>query len=140
VLLRLPLALALAHGLATISVSRAVAERWTRRGLVFVGAVAVLGVATPGLAGLLPAANTFTAVPAYWRQAADWLAANDDGGRTLVVPGASFPTSVWGDPHDEPIQPLAGTPWAVRSVVPLSSAGNIRMLNTVEQQLAGGRG
>lgn len=139
-ILRLPLCLALVHALAVIKVPVVRGMPWTRRGLVFTATCAVLGVASPGLAGQLPAHGSFVGVPGYWKAAADWLAANDDGGRTLILPGSTFATSIWGDPHDEPIQALARTPWAIRSAVPLSSAGNIRMLNAVEAQLATGRG
>ena len=139
-ILRLPLCLALTHALAVIRVPSVRGMPWTRRGLVFTATCAVLGIASPGMAGQLPAHGSFTAVPGYWQAAADWLDANDDGGRTLILPGSTFATSIWGDPHDEPIQALARTPWAVRSAVPLSSAGNIRMLNAVEAQLATGRG
>ena len=138
--LRLPLCLALAHALAAIRVPAVRGMPWTRRGLAFTAACAVLGVAAPGLAGQLPARGSFAAVPGYWQAAATWLADHDDGGRTLILPGSTFATSIWGDPHDEPMQALARTPWAVRSAVPLSSAGNIRVLNAVEQQLATGRG
>jgi arabinofuranan 3-O-arabinosyltransferase len=103
-------------------------------------ACALIGGAAPALVGQLPARGSFKAVPDAWTQAADWLKQNDDGARTLIVPGSSFATSVWGDPHDEPFQALAQTKWATRSGVPLSSEGNIRTLNTIEQQLETGRG
>ena len=131
VLLRLPLALALAHGLARISVSRAIGEKWTRLGLAFVAAVAVLGVATPGLAGLLPAANTFTAVPAYWRQAADYLCQR----RRRALVARALPDQRLGRPARR-AHPAAGRhPWAVQRR-PAVVGGQHRMLNTVEQQLA----
>lgn len=140
VVVRLPLMLALAHAVAAIRLPVLASAPWARHGVRFVAVCAVAGTAVPALAAGLPARGTFTEVPPYWSQAARWLATNDDGGRTLVVPGAPFATSLWGDPRDEPLQALARTPWAVRNVVPLSSAGNIRMLTTVEQQLSTGRG
>jgi arabinofuranan 3-O-arabinosyltransferase len=140
VLIRLPLALALAHSVAAIRLSAAASVPGATHALRVMAASAVVGTAVPVLAGQLPARGTFPEVPRYWAEAANWLEAHDDGGRTLVVPGSPFATSVWGDSRDEPLQALARTPWAVRNVVPLSSAGNIRFLTAVEQQLTTGRG
>lgn len=140
VVVRLPLALGLAHAVAAIRLPVLPQARWSRHGVRVLAVCAVLGTAVPVLVGNVPARGTFREVPPYWHEAADWLATHDDGGRTLVVPGATFATSLWGDPRDEPLQALARTPWAARNVVPLSSAGNIRMLTTVEAQLATGRG
>jgi arabinofuranan 3-O-arabinosyltransferase len=143
--LRVPLTLALAHALVRVRMPAIALPGLPRlpsgpAAVRFIAICAVLGTAAPALAGQLPAAGGFRKVPAAWQQAATWLAHHDDGGRTLVVPGSSFATSIWGDPHDEPLQALARTAWATRSGVPLSSAGNIRVLNTIEQQLETGRG
>ena len=110
------------------------------RALVTAVVVAALVVTTtPALLGRLAPRGAFPAVPDYWQQAADWL--GDSGtGRSLLVPAAPFGTYVWGSTRDEPLQVLASSPWAVRDVVPLSSAGNIRFLDAVEQRLASGRG
>ena len=58
----------------------------------------------------------------------------------LLVPGSSFGEYVWGSPHDEPIQSLGTSPWAVRNAIPLTPAGNIRMLDEIERRLDQGRG
>ena len=145
VVLRVPLTLALAHALAKVRVPAIRLPGLPKlpagsKALRFIVACALVGTVAPALVGQLPARGSFTKVPDAWSQAADWLKANDDGARTLIVPGSSFATSVWGDPHDEPFQALARTKWATRSGVPLSSAGNIRTLNAIEQQLETGRG
>ncbi|MFI7588966.1 alpha-(1-_3)-arabinofuranosyltransferase family protein [Spongisporangium articulatum] len=145
--LRVPMALALAHALSKVNIPavRISGLPSIPRGpriAQFIAVCALVGSAAPALAGQLPAQGSFTGVPNYWRQAAAWLETHQaqDGGRTLIVPGSSFATSIWGDPHDEPFQALARTSWATRSSVPLSSAGNIRVLNTIEEQLETGRG
>jgi arabinofuranan 3-O-arabinosyltransferase len=144
VILRVPLTLGLALALAKVRLP-AVSLPGLRfpagsTGLRFVAACALLGTIAPALVGQLPARGSFKQVPSAWTQVATWLQQHDDGARTLIVPGSPFAASIWGDPHDEPFQALARTKWATRSGVPLSSAGNIRMLNTVEQQLETGRG
>ncbi|MDQ1741859.1 MAG: arabinofuranan 3-O-arabinosyltransferase, partial [Pseudonocardiales bacterium] len=76
--------------------------------------------------------------PAWWGQAADWLKANADGGRALVVPGAGRPTMVWGQTVDDPLQPVARSPWTARDALPLAQPGYIRFLDSIEQILARG--
>lgn len=107
---------------------------------VLVGAavVAVAGAALPAINGRITPANGVTAVPGYWQQTADWL--DDRDSTALLVPGSSFGDYVWGSPHDEPLQSLAGSRWAVRNAVPLTPAGDIRMLDAIEARLAQGRG
>ena len=59
------------------------------------------------------------------------LAAGDRAGsprrtrpaRTLVVPGSGFAQHTWGRTVDEPIQPLAGAPWATRAPDPARLRG-----------------
>ena len=70
----------------------------------------------------------------------DWLAQHDQDGTALLTPGTGFGDYLWGSPKDEPLQFLARSPWAVRNTIPLAPAGNIRMLDAVEDRFAQGRG
>ncbi|KRE96136.1 hypothetical protein ASG76_03575 [Nocardioides sp. Soil774] len=107
-------------------------------------AVCVLAVAvttSPFTLGRVTADEKgFEDVPGYWSEAAAFLGRSAEDGIALLVPGSSFATYVWGEPRDEPMQALASSPWAVRNAVPLVPAGNIRMLDRIEQQLSHGEG
>lgn len=125
--------------------------------VVLAGTVAV----APAWLGRLAPVGAHAALPDHWTEAAAWLSENapvprarpgGDGGpgapqeddpagttRALVVPGSSFGRQVWGVTRDEPLQPLATTPWAVRDSVPLQPAPAIRALDAVQRRLADGR-
>jgi arabinofuranan 3-O-arabinosyltransferase len=156
--LRLPIALGLAHALTRVPAWTA-ATPWRawkvwrfwkapaawkppRPEATATAAVAALIVivAAPAWLFALRPGPGWDDIPGYWRQAAGWLADRDPNARTLLVPGSGFGQYTWGRTVDEPIQPLAGAPWAIRSQVPLGSAGNTRFLDTVEQVLSGGQG
>ncbi|MET7671687.1 alpha-(1-_3)-arabinofuranosyltransferase [Micromonospora luteifusca] len=155
VVLRLPLMLGLAHLVGLVLRADRVADRVDvppglsrllqpfrlRAGLVVGTAlVAVAAVAAPALGGGLAAQGSYREVPGYWRQAASWLDRTADDNRVLVVPAARFPRYLWGSPSDEMAQPLMKSPWAVRSSVPLTPPGTIRLLDAVESALASGQG
>ncbi|MCO1596875.1 alpha-(1-_3)-arabinofuranosyltransferase [Micromonospora sp. RHAY321] len=147
VLLRLPLALGLAHliGLVVRAArtapaqyrSRTVARAWLTAGAAM---AAVAAVATPALAGGLATPGAVKEVPGYWHEAADWLDANTGRGRVLVVPGARFPSYDWGNTTDEITQPLLDSRWAVRNAIPFTPPTTIRLLDAVESTLATGSG
>jgi len=144
VLLRLPLALGLIHLLGTVGRAAAVST-WRparlRAAAVGLAACTALAVAAgPALAGGLPGRGSFLDVPGYWRTAAAWLDAHAGAGRVLVVPGARFPSYLWGAPGDEMVQPLLRAPWAVRNSIPLVPPATVRLLDTVESVLADGQG
>ncbi|WP_207768435.1 DUF3367 domain-containing protein [Mycobacterium ahvazicum] len=86
--------------------------------------------------------GTFSAIPRYWHDAADWLSAHNTGtptpGRVLVVPGAPFATQTWGTTHDEPLQVLGTSPWGVRDSIPLTPPQTIRALDSVQRLFAAG--
>ena len=140
VVLRLPLVLGLAHLVGRLMTSSAAPDAARRQRLVVtVAATAVvLGAAIPALGVGLAPRQPFTDVPGYWHDTADWLADHAADGRALLVPGSSFPDYLWGNSNDEPMQPLAQSQWAVRSAIPLTPAGTIRMLDAIEQRLAAG--
>ena len=89
--------------------------------------------------GRLAPPGSFTAIPTWWQQTADWLAEHDDG-RALLEPASRFAEYTWGSPHDEPLQALARTPWAVRGSVSLGAPGATRLLDGVESLLSTGHG
>ncbi|MEX5634445.1 alpha-(1-_3)-arabinofuranosyltransferase domain-containing protein [Parafrankia sp. FMc2] len=117
----------------------AAARRQAVRVLVTLVTVATLIVAMlPLLQGKGLQPRPFTNVPEYWAQAADWLADHPENGRTLVLPGAPFAEYKWGRPLDEPLQWLASSPWAVRSLIPLGSVGTTRLMDGLEEMMATG--
>ena len=93
--------------------------------------------------GRITPPGTFSAIPRYWHDAADWPSAHNTGaptpGRVLVVPGAPFATQLWGTSHDEPLQVLGNSPWGVRDSIPLTPPQTIRALDSVQRLFAAGR-
>ncbi|HEY0952602.1 alpha-(1-_3)-arabinofuranosyltransferase domain-containing protein [Nocardioides sp.] len=139
VVLRLPLVLGLAHVLARLAASI--------RGKGAGPAVTMLRVAT-GLALLalaLPWAQDRIAprdgveeVPDYWAAAAEHLASTDDGTVALEIPASAFGVYSWGNTHDDVLQGLADSPWAVRNVIPLAQPGNVVFLDAVTRFVESG--
>ncbi|MGE2692950.1 alpha-(1-_3)-arabinofuranosyltransferase domain-containing protein [Mycolicibacterium pulveris] len=149
-LLRLPLALGLAHLLGRIPLpGSAPRQQWTdalahpeRDKRVAVGVVVLTAlVAATSLAwtGRLTPPGAFDAIPSYWHETAAWLDEHNTEGRVLVVPGAPFATQVWGNSHDEPLQVLGESPWGVRDSIPLTPPQTIRALDSVQRLFAAGR-
>lgn len=150
-LLRLPLALGLAHLLGRIPLpGSAPRPVWVaavvhpeRDKRVAVGAVVLVALCTAtslAWTGRLTPQGAFTGIPQYWHDAAGWLDANNrDGGRVLVAPGTPFATQMWGNSHDEPLQVLGESPWGVRDSIPLTPPQTIRALDSVQRLFAAGR-
>lgn len=153
-LVRLPLVVGLAHLVgkaaahlgprASASGWRGLARGrvWTLRSLTLlvVCVAATAGAAAPLVANRIAPRGSYTALPGYWEEAADWLAQRDDEGSALLVPASSFGDYLWGKPNDEPLQALADSRWTVRSSIPFVSPGDIRMLDAVDRLLYSGRG
>lgn len=145
-LVRLPLALGVARLLAWFDAARQL-RRWRRwlpghpsllPALVLL-AVAVVAIG-PVFGGRMVSQPRPVADQAWWGQAADWLAEHSGHGRALLVPGAGRPNLVWGQTVDDPLQPLARSPWTVRDALPLTQPGYIRFLDSIDDILARGRG
>jgi len=141
VLVRLPLALGIAAFLGLLQrAARGTKRRMTATAATLMATAAVVGVATPGLAGAIAPPSGIRDIPGYWHEAADWLDAHDGRDRVLVVPGAGFPQYRWGRTTDEVTQPLLGSSWAVRNAIPVTPPTTIRLLDAVESALASGAG
>ncbi len=139
--LRLPLVLGLAHLVGVFARVAAVGwgQRAGRAGILLAAVSPVIGVAMPAYTGQLAPPASVQEVPGYWRQAADYLASHSRGGTALEIPAAAFGDYRWGSPHDDILQTLAVSPWAVRNVVPLAQPGNVRMLDAITRETELGR-
>lgn len=137
-LLRIPLTVGFCHVLTRVWPLR---RRPHWRLVVTAGLVGALVVTWwPTLAGNVTRDRSYVALADHWREASYWLNNVAEPGRALIIPGSSFGQYVWARTQDEPLQALGGYPWGVRDAVPLSSAGNIRMLDAIENRLSAGQG
>lgn len=136
------LALGLAHVLAR-GVWRRPAHGEPRgraaRGLAVVIAVAAVGgLCLPYLNAQILQPGSFSQVPAYWKQAAAFMARHAAHETTLVVPADSHGIYTWGQPIDEPLEPLASSPWTEASLVPYSGGGASNLVDGAEQAIETG--
>jgi arabinofuranan 3-O-arabinosyltransferase len=133
-MIRLPVALGLAHLLTVIRLPR------LRTVTAWAAALALAGLALPAYTGGAAPAGSYSQIPPYWASAAAWL--NRHAGRqaVLIEPGAPFGQYTWGSPLDEVLQPLITADWAERNLSVIGSPGNERLLDAVDQQLAAGAG
>ncbi|MGZ4777550.1 MAG: alpha-(1-_3)-arabinofuranosyltransferase domain-containing protein, partial [Oryzihumus sp.] len=132
VVLRLPLVLGLAHLVASVqALPRDLGARALRTGVLMAAVAAVAGVAIPAYSGDLAPGAPVQAVPDYWFATARYLAAHPGGGTALELPAAPFGDYLWGSPHDDILQAVARSPWAVRNIVPLAQPGNVLMLDAI---------
>jgi arabinofuranan 3-O-arabinosyltransferase len=98
----------------------------------------LLGLAYPQVSGQVLNAGSFTAVPGYWYAAATYLRQHSPRAPALVVPAAEHGVFVWGEPVDEPLEPLASSPWAAEGLVPYGGPGSELLLRSVEAAINGG--
>jgi arabinofuranan 3-O-arabinosyltransferase len=145
------LALGIAHGLERVRQPAAAptpAGQWSlicrgvrplrRWGAAALTAVVLVGLAVPYLTGQVLQPGAFAAVPDYWSQAAAYLTDHSPTEPAMVVPAEAHGSYTWGAPVDEPLEPLAGSPWVQRNLVPFSGAGAANMLDAAEKALESG--
>lgn len=140
VVLRIPLVLGLAQLLARLP--SLFSGRLARRNVTMLRMVSVLvigALALPWVDNQIPPRDGIAEVPDYWREAADYLHDTDDGTVSLIVPAAAFGVYTWGNVHDDVMQGLARSPWAVRNVIPLAEPGNVVLLDEVTSLVESGR-
>ncbi len=101
-------------------------------------ALALAGLAWPQLTGQTLQAGSFTSVPHYWYQTAAYLAQHSPRQTALVVPADPHGQFTWGDTIDDPLEPLATSPWVERGLVPYGGAGSADLLATAEQAVESG--
>ncbi len=135
-LIRLPVALGLAHLLGDWC-ARAPPHRLMA---ITAAGAGIGGLALPVYLSGLANAGSFSQIPSYWTAAADWLNAQAGHQAVLLVPGMTFGQYDWGSPLDEVLQPLTTVDWAERDLSLISSAGNERLLDAIDQRLAAGAG
>jgi arabinofuranan 3-O-arabinosyltransferase len=133
-MIRLPIALGLAHVLATARLPTA------RTALRSATAVAVVAIAAPAYVGGLSQAGDFPVFPHYWTQASDWLNAHAAHQAVLAVPGARFGEYTWGRPLDDVLEASFTGDWASRQLTYIGSVGVTRLLDAIDQRMAAGDG
>ncbi|WP_157995916.1 alpha-(1-_3)-arabinofuranosyltransferase domain-containing protein [Thermomonospora amylolytica] len=132
-LVRLPLALGIAHLPVTLARAR------HRLRAFAVTYTALAGVAAVALGTGLSGAGDFPQVPKYWRDAASWLNGRAGEQAVLALPGSPFGEYLWGRPMDDIMQPLLSARWGVRQLVPAGSPGYTRALDAIDQRVVTGR-
>ena len=145
-LIRLPVALGLAH--LPVVVARARADRRggtgpgrARPAVAAACATALLATLTPiATVGVAPAGG-FAAIPDHWHEAMEWLnERSGQRGMTMALPGSGRGEYVWGRPLDEPMQPLLDGAWTNHQIIPWGSGGVSRLGHEIDQRVSSGRG
>ncbi len=145
VVVRLPLAIGFVHVLTKALTAHArlttASFRWTPGlGVAVLAVASVVGATMPAWSAQLPDTGTIQSIPNYWNQTSQWLAKHSGNDRALLVPASSFGDYIWGRTKDDPMQPLAKSPWAVRNAIPLGQPGYIGSLDAIESRFSDARG
>lgn len=112
--------------------------RLARFGGVVAVAAMLAGLALPYATGQILQPGPFEKVPDYWSQAADFLKQHSPTEPAFVTPADSHGTYTWGTPVDDPLEPLAKSPWVQRDQVPFSGAGAQSLLAAAESAVESG--
>jgi arabinofuranan 3-O-arabinosyltransferase len=149
-LVRLPLAMGLAHLLAAPGRAaprkgdtRTASTRAALPAVAMLRAVAVVALASlvvPTATTGMASPGSFSQVPPYWTAAGNWLTAHAGNQAVLVEPGAGFSEYTWGSPMDDVLQGLTNIDFAERNLGIVGSAGNERLLDAIDQAFAAGDG
>jgi arabinofuranan 3-O-arabinosyltransferase len=138
-LVRLPLAMGLAHLLAAPWRDKAPTVS-TRAMLRAVTAIALASLVLPTATTGLDSPGSFAVIPSYWVAAGDWLTAHAGNQAVLVEPAAGFSEYTWGNPMDDVLEDLTNVDFAEHNLGVVGSAGNERLLNAIDLQFAAGDG
>ena len=119
----------MAHALRVIpGMLRGTGARLALRTVQVATVLALVALALPWAQDEIAPRAGVAAVPDYWSAAADYLAEEDDDGSVaLELPASAFGVYDWGNVHDDVMQGLADSPWAVRNVIPLAPPGQRRL-------------
>jgi arabinofuranan 3-O-arabinosyltransferase len=139
-MIRLPVALGLAHLLATQPRIRLSSAYLTAGAGAAIAALAIAALAVPAYLSGLAAPGAFPRIPSYWVQAADWLNSHAGHQGVLLEPGAPFGQYVWGSTLDDVLSPLTSTDYAERDLSDIGSPGEQRLLTTIDQWIGAGQG
>jgi arabinofuranan 3-O-arabinosyltransferase len=133
-MIRLPVALGLAHLLAS--------SRLPRRAtlLRLAAGAALAGLALPAYMTGTSAAGDFPGIPSYWLSTTAWLNSHAQNQAVLAVPGARFGEYVWGRPTDDVLEALFRGNWAGMQLDSIGSVGSTRLLQAIDARMAAGTG
>ncbi|HET9895257.1 MAG TPA: alpha-(1-_3)-arabinofuranosyltransferase family protein [Streptosporangiaceae bacterium] len=98
----------------------------------------LVGLAFPYLSGQVLNPGSFESVPGYWYQVAGYIRQHSPDTPVLVAPAAAHGTYLWGETVDDPLEPLATSPWVTQGLVPYGGAGSQLLLDSVEGAIASG--
>jgi arabinofuranan 3-O-arabinosyltransferase len=137
VVVRMSLALGLVHLLSHPPVPARLGRYRPATLLQATAVVAVLGLTSPWIQGVVAAPGGFASAPGYWDDAADYLQ-RESGATAVEIPAAAFGDYTWGSTHDDVLQGTQTSPWAVRNVIPLAQPGNVVWLDALTEQVERG--
>lgn len=114
-----------------------------RHGVARAAAVALVTLsAVPVVAPGLGIPDAPRGIPRYLQDATGWLneRLGQRDGAVLALPGQQFGQYLYGQMMDDPLQSLLEGRWATRMVTPGGSVGLARLMETIDERFANGRG